>query len=455
MKEVERIKTTIKKALPRFLLNFLRDVKHWEDIRYGSFISGLLEKQDAMEEGEIAEYQKRFLKEIIGYAKTHTKYYGKVLTNINLDNFSSTPFLTKEIIRRNLNDMVSDEAHKLEVNSYNTGGSTGEPLEFYRSYLSGVVDTAHQKFQLKMMGYSRGENIFGVGGATILERLVKINKFWQEIDYGTGYHYHNASALYLNSGTVKYYVDFLNNLKPSIIRGYPSAVHEIARFINDGGISLTFQAKGIQLTSEKVHQHQVESIRKAFASDVYLQYGLTEVCVFAFSKPNVSSYLCSPFYGYVEVVDQNGNHVKEGEQGEIIATGFHNKAMPFIRYRTGDLAVYGGKRKGATILKSFEGREQDIIFTKDKERVLLTAAIFGQHFHSFKHIIKWQISQSEFGKISFSIIPSGEFSKGDEDEIRSKFKIFNIEVEIRIVEELEKTRLGKVKFLVQNIKSML
>ena len=39
------------------------------------------------------------------------------------------PFLTKDIIRKNLQRLKSEDAQDLSL--YNTGGSTGEPLQFY------------------------------------------------------------------------------------------------------------------------------------------------------------------------------------------------------------------------------------------------------------------------------------------------------------------------------------
>jgi len=41
---------------------------------------------------------------------------------------------------------------------------------------------------------------------------------------------------------------------------------------------------------------------------------------------------------HLEVVDiETSNHVREGETGELVMTNLYNKAMPLIRYKTGDL----------------------------------------------------------------------------------------------------------------------
>ena len=65
---------------------------------------------------------------------------------------------------------------------------------------------------------------------------------------------------------------------------------------------------------------------------------------------------------HVEVLDENGQHVKEGETGEVVVTSFSNYVMSFIRYRTGDLVEYGGKKNGIVILKSGDWDEHRILY---------------------------------------------------------------------------------------------
>jgi len=53
--------------------------------------------------------------------------------------------------------------------------------------------------------------------------------------------------------------------------------------------------------------------------------------------------------GRVSICDDNviveilreGQPVAEGETGEVVVTGLHTYSMPFIRYRTGDIATRG------------------------------------------------------------------------------------------------------------------
>jgi len=86
-------------------------------------------------------------------------------------------------------------------------------------------------------------------------------------------------------------------------------------------------------------------------------------------------------------------HVNRGELGEVVVTGFYNYAMPFIRYKMGDLAIFSGDNDGIVRLKSVVGRTQDYIYSSNMDKILLTALIFGLHYKAFANIRKWQIVQ--------------------------------------------------------------
>jgi phenylacetate-CoA ligase len=300
------------------------------------------------------------------------------------------------------------------------------------------------------MGYQKNDKIFTFDGVAIPPSFMAKNKFWKvtsrnDLPYGS-LHY---SSLYLTNKNIKYYVDHFLNNKPSIIRGYPSFIHTIAEYLNKNNIELNFKLKGVQLTAENIFEWQIEDIKNAFNTNVYLQYGHSEMSVFAYTIDETYEYYCSPFYGFTEIIGQNGKHVDEDELGEIVVTSFYNTALPFIRYKTGDMAIYGGNEQGIVKLKSIEGRKQDFVYKKDKEKVSITAIIFGQHYKAFKNIVKWQIQQSVPGKINIKILRGKNFSEDDKKEIIDKFKsTADIEAQIHFVDNIELTKRGKFRFVV-------
>lgn len=64
-----------------------------------------------------------------------------------------------------------------------------------------------------------------------------------------------------------------------------------------------------------------------------------------------------------------------------MVTGFVEYGLPFIRYKTGDLAIYGGETElGETILTKLLGREVDCIYNKGGKKIYLVGFIFGDIF---------------------------------------------------------------------------
>jgi len=407
----------------------------------------------------IRNFQIKKILDIMHYAYEFSPYYREAFNryNININNindFYRIPLLDKEIIRKEKERLISKNLYKIKFTLLNTGGSTGEPLEFLVSYSAGYIDYIHQKFIFEKMGYKKGDKIVAFDGSTIPSFLRKKNIYWitksnNDLPYGRL----SYSSLYLNSDTIKYYVDHFLKFRPSILRGYPSFINDIAEYILEKNIDIPFIIKGIQLTAECAFDFQIKNIEKAFKTKVFLQYGHSEQCVYAYTKDNTYEYYCSPFYGLVEVLDPHGKQVRKGEIGEIVATSFYNTAMPFIRYKTGDLAWFEGNENGIVKIKKIEGRTQDFVYRKNGEKISITAIVFGQHYRAFRNIKKWQIVQNKMGEITINIIKGENFSKDDELEIIKKFRnIAGIEVRLNFMDRIELTKRGKFRFVIVDLK---
>lgn len=398
---------------------------------------------------------KNSLFKILEYASKNSAYYQKIFTDNridikNHDDFYRIPFLNKSIIREEKNNILAIPNSKNYIGFVTTGGSTGEPLGFYTL---GGYDSEHQHFLYRMFGYSPGDKILAMDGSIIPDDLLDKGIFWvkkseRDIPYGS----FSLSSQYLTNDNKSLYVKYIKDFKPSIIRGYPSFIDSIATYINENNIKLGLNIKGVELTSESFFDYQVENIKRAFDTQIINQYGHAEASVFGYSIDDTLTTYCSPFYGFTEIIGESGIHVQPGEIGEIVVTGFNNYAMPFIRYRTGDLATYDGIENGIVRLRRIMGRTQDYIYTKDMEKILLTAIVFGRHYKAFNHIEKWQIEQESPGEVIFKIIKNEDFSQEDQIELQDNFyNIANIKVYFEFVEDLPLTKRGKSKLLIQNL----
>lgn len=409
---------------------------------------------------QASKIQKEFLTRTLKLAAKHVPYYSQLLngTDITTDNcvdvLKNLPTTEKKELRNN-SSRVAKYVDESWASWHNTGGSTGSPLKFPiggnpRFSLNG--EAFCQAYLYNCMTGSISPHISSVDGRRVSDQAQANNIFWgldkQNFPYGK-VHY---STMYLNKDTFPYYLEKLNNDKPEVLRGYPSGIYELATYILNAHSVLTFIPTAIYLTSENILDYQIELIQQVFQCPVWGQYGHSEASIFAIRKPGESRYSCMPIYGYTEILKEDGTHANVGEIGEIVVTGFQYTAMPFIRYRTGDLAEFGGIENSCVILNKLLGRSNDYILTTDKQRIYLVGFIFGGHLKAFNHIEEWQIIQNEPGSIKVKIIPSISFSKLLEKEIVSFFNSNGFNIEIEYVNTIEHTNRGKRKFLIQNIK---
>jgi phenylacetate-CoA ligase len=396
------------------------------------------------------------------YCARHVPYYQEVFArcgvNVNCpQDLQKLPLLTKAIIKDHFGELTSDRLASLSYQVGSTGGSTGAPLKFLINRESNEVYGMHQRyFYREFMSYDRrSDKVAAFDGVVVADELADRNVFWQDRSVCRDMPYGRTrfSSFLLNDRTAPYYLEFLAANRFSHFYGYPSTIYDLARHCGRLGYAFPYPIKAVQLTSEYASREQIDFIRKTFKTGVFLQYGQTECAFYTHTLDDTYEYWCSPIQGIVEVLDTDGMHVGMGEEGEVVATSFFNLAMPFIRYRTGDRAVFSRRHKGITYLTAVTGRTQDFVIKRDLSRISLTGLVFGQHFRSFGNITVWQIIQDVPGAVTMRIEPAPSFSKEDEQEIASAFKrIADIDCEFKYTAEFILTGKAKRRFLVQNIR---
>lgn len=314
---------------------------------------------------DAANFQNKELSALLNYAKEHTLYFGSLLkgSTINEENCISIikdlPILTKDIIRENEDSIYSDKVIKGVTPRRTTGGSTGEPFGFYNLRQSLDLEYLLQSRLYYLMGWKYNETIVSFDGYNPGNDENQISRKDVNFPYGK---YHFSSYL-LTEKRIRQYVEELNAINPTVFRGYSSSISKLCYLIEKYSLKLNFSLKGIYVTSDTCTKEDEIIIKRVLNCPVWGQYGHTEVSIFAIKHPESEQYLCNPIYGYTEIINrESGKHVGIGETGEIIVTGFSSYGLPFIRYATGDMAVYGGLDKfHNVILSNLQGRSADYI----------------------------------------------------------------------------------------------
>ena len=255
-------------------------------------------------------------------------------------------------------------------------------------------------------------------------------------------------------------IGVIKQFKPEFIHAYPSALRILTDCIQDPyRLGKDVRIKAAFLGSERMIENDREWFEKFYDTQIVNWYGHSECILHAGGSPAAMEYYFYPFYGYVELLDEQGNIITEvGKTGRIVGTSFDNYVMPFIRYDTGDMGVLSSKKATpnglpCVVMEQIEGRSQNIIFLNDKTRVTLTAFIFGQHLPQFSGIREMQLQQDEIGKLLIRVVPNSNWKSADSEKIRKilvKSVSGKLQIDVCIVEQIPKTNRGKHRLLIQN-----
>lgn len=411
---------------------------------------------------KLKKYQWEQLQKLLKHCYHNVPYYQNIFRELdatpedfkNFDDFQKFPFLTKEIVREKLNEFIPNGINKSKLFYTTTGGSTGEPLGFYEEKRNRIIEKAFIFTLWNRVNFEFGDSKVVLMGASIPH-----GKLW---DYNPLSNTWLFSSFQLSQKYIKEFVKKLNTIKPKFLHGYPSFLWMFASLIEENNMKLTFSPRAILSASENLYPYQRETLEKVFNCRVYSWLGLAEHVILAGEcEKNDDLHIFSE-YSYVELVDKYGNVITEnGITGEIIGTNFYNYVTPFLRYKSGDLASYNNDivckcGRNYSRIRNVQGRIHDFVYNKNNEKFPIRPGQLNIHGKIWSKVRRLQVIQNQIGKLIIKIERNINFS---ENEIQSEIlKLLKkryheaFDFEIVFTEKIERTKSGKHKFLIQNIK---
>lgn len=451
------------KSTPRFIQMPIRNIYGLlpDKIKYGKlFIDtyDFLQKSQWWSKEEHEEYQMEQLKKLINHAYQNVPYYSKIFNERgikpkdiqNFNDLKMLPYLTKEIIKNNLEDLVAKNYSEKDLQYVTTGGTTGVPMGFYENKkTSKIIEWAFITSQWARMGY----NINKRNRCVIL----------RGIPVEDGYYMRKGNDLILSSfkmseDNMEQYIKLIENFNPDFIQAYPSSISILSNYILSNNKNINIKnLKAVLCGSENLYDIQKIKIEKAFKARVYSWYGHSERCCLAGECNESSYYHIFSEYGYCEIINSNGVAVtKEDELGEIVCTGFNNYVVPFIRYKTGDLAfeIESSCKCGRNykLIKKIQGRKQEAFVNKAGDMITFTCSDDALWDVKDK-IVAYQYIQNEPGDVILCIETGKGFLNSDIQIVKSEFFKFypTLNIKIKIVDKIHRNSNGKFKYLVQNL----
>lgn len=362
--------------------------------------------------------------------------------------FRRIPLLSKETIRRQAGALVATNFYPQQLIRLTTGGSTGEPLAFFRTRGAYPQTLAFEWRNYNWNGYHFGDKIAVLRGHSV-------EPDWFEYQ-------RNRNALVLSSykmtrANLPKYRAALDQFRPKYILAYPSAIELLAQFIRYGNPpGFLAQLRGIFTSSETLYSEQKILIENTFGVPVFDKYGNSEMVTMigTCEKGNYHDFM---EYSYTEILDENGNEViGENLSGEIISTGFVNPALPLLRYQTGDRVRVTRRPcpcgRDLTVVQALEGRVKEVIVARDGSQLPLAPILFGIHDPNWDQVRRIQFVQAHPGELQIL----AETANPNPAEVSEYLtRIFSgrlagqFNFRVQIVDEISLTPRGKFQYLIR------
>ena len=251
----------------------------------------------------------------------------------------------------------------------------------------------------------------------------------------------------------------LERSRPAFIEAFPSALFALASWLERHPLpAFTRALRGVMLFSENVYGFQMEKFRRVLGCPVLAHYGHSERVLMAGSMPDDDRYFFWPQYGWLEILDAWGRPVTEpGRLGYVVGTSFDNRVMPFVRYRTGDLAMWGRdghpRLAGHAVVERIAGRMQEFVLCDDGRLVSITT-LGTAHFPELSAIDAIQYAQERPGALELRVAAEGRLDARALRRIGSAMEAKmqgGCRVSVVQVPRIERTARGKARMLVQRL----
>ena len=408
------------------------------------------------------EYQLAELRRLCLLAYERTAYYREAFDAarvdpraITLDSVAQLPTLDRDTLRARLDDMCTAPPGSLNADRVSTGGTSGKPLHFYINANRSPVEFAYL-----VSGWQRAGFTLGTPLAVFRGRVVAADRSGLRHEHDRALRQHFYSSFHLTDDAMARALRHVSTLGPCFLHVYPSSAATLAGFLHRSGMTPPRNVQGILAESEIVYPDQRQKIERTFGRRLFSLYGLSEKTAAAAECEHTTDYHVWPTYGYVELLDEAGRPIATpGTTGEIVTTGFLNTVVPFIRYRTGDLATYVGDRcagcgREQLILSDIRGhRVQEMLVAGDGSTIVWTA--LNMHDDTFDRVVRFQFYQDRPGHARLRLVPGPGFDDKDRRRIEQNLarKIAGrLEVSFEVVDEIPLSPRGKAIYVDQRIR---
>jgi phenylacetate-coenzyme A ligase PaaK-like adenylate-forming protein len=360
------------------------------------------------------------------------------------EDFRRLPPLTRAEVNAHRAALCST-AYKSRLLPHATGGSTGVPTRFFRTYESYDWRMAAKDRAYSWAGWHLGERALYLWGAPVgsvsrrhalktrayeaIQRHLVVNTFSQ------------SDALWddVYSRALRF--------RPVLIVGYVSSLEAFAAYLHRARRSIPSVMCAIG-AAEPLHEEARRRIEQGLGVPLFNTYGSREFMSIAAECERREGLHVHAENLVVETRDHEGRH-----PSEILVTDLHNYGMPFVRYETGDLGRIDDRScrcgRGLPLLTAIDGRVLDALRTADGR--IVPGEFFPHLLKDIPEVAAYRVEQKRTDRLVISAVlarPLSDRSKGLLGHEIGKVFGPGTAYEIKCLDEIPRLSSGKRRITV-------
>ena len=303
---------------------------------------------DPLETSKLARenYWLKALNEHLAYLRKNSWYYkdqlvwaGPEASELEeLADIQNFPFTEKDDIASRNEDFLCVSKEKVR-DIVTTSGTLGGSVA---SYLT--------EKDLKRLAVNEAGSyqLAGCTSEDTFQLLTTIDKrFMAGLAYFLGANELGARMIRSGPGALRLQWESIERFEPTVLIAVPSFIPRLIQYALDNRIdSNKSSVKKILCIGESIRDENLkpnylaERITEQWNVQLFSTYASTEMAT-AFTECEAGNGVhLQPELMFLEVLDDDGNQVKNGESGEVVVTPLGVEGTPVLRFRTGDVCHY-------------------------------------------------------------------------------------------------------------------
>jgi phenylacetate-CoA ligase len=402
-------------------------------LRFALSIARMQENQRKSRE-EIHEIQETKLLELLYHARENIPHYRSLPRITDLEGLQELPILEKNEVRRDPGPLINRKADRSSLIASSTSGSSGKPVVFYSG------EREEMKHRLDLHRFRLVESGFGpLDHMAFVTSSLENNPF-----FGFGPFYRTTFLPFKNDNASN--LRRLLSMRPQILRSSPSFLSLLANDNLEHGLG--FQVEKVFSVSEVLTPEMRAGIVRSFGCTVRNSYGAVETGPIAFECEKGAMHLHSDSL-ILEIVDDAGNPLPPGREGNVIITPLWQRTMPLIRYSLEDVSSIRGRctcGRSSHVLGPVKGRSSEIMVLPSG-RLFPWMMIFSTMSRAFPQILEFQGIQGRKGSLLIKIVkaPRSRLQASEVAGVVRSLVPEDLDLEIEFVPSIERTASDKLR----------